>query len=44
MDVWYCMVRTGRDLKHGQGYEIQKVGEQAYLLEIRQQEIRIPMQ
>ncbi|MEY8266979.1 DUF2194 domain-containing protein [Lachnospiraceae bacterium 64-25] len=44
VDVWYCMVRTGRDLKHGQGYEIQKVGEQAYLLEIRQQEIRIPMQ
>lgn len=44
VDVWYCMVRTDKELEDGQGYEIQKVGEQAYLLEIRQQEITIPMQ
>lgn len=44
VDVWYCMVRTGKELKSGQGYEIQQVGEQAYLLEIKQQDIIIPMQ
>lgn len=44
VDVWYCMVRTKREIKEGQGFEIQKVGKYAYLLEIRQQEIMIPMQ
>ncbi|MDE7446444.1 MAG: DUF2194 domain-containing protein [Lachnospiraceae bacterium] len=44
VDVWYCMVRTDRNLEDGQGYEMQKVGEDAYLLQIERQEITITMQ
>ncbi|MDE7287621.1 MAG: hypothetical protein K2N55_12380, partial [Lachnospiraceae bacterium] len=44
VDVWYCMVRTKKSLESGSGYEVQKIGEHAYLLEIRQQEIVITMQ
>lgn len=44
VDVWYCMVRTRRDLEDGQGYEIQKIGDDAYLLQISQQEVAISMQ
>lgn len=43
VDVWYCMVRTEKELDEGLGYEIQQIGEDAYLLEIRQQEVTIPI-
>lgn len=41
VDVWYCMVRTERKLEDGPGYEVEQVGDDAYLLEIRQQEVAI---
>lgn len=40
-DVWYCMVRTEKALKDGQGYEVSQIGDDAYLLEISQQEITV---
>lgn len=43
VDVWYCMVRTKKTLKDGQDYEILQVGEDAYLLTIRQQEVTVPL-
>lgn len=43
VDVWYCMVRTKKSLKDGQDYEILQVGEDAYLLTIRQQEVTVPL-
>ncbi len=43
VDVWYCMVRTKEELKDGQGYEIVQAGKDAYLLEIRQQEVTVPI-
>lgn len=43
VDVWYCVVRTERNIEEGDGYTVQKIGEEAYLLEIRQQEVRILM-
>lgn len=42
-DVWYCVVRTERNIVEGDGYEVQKIGEEAYLLEIRRQEVGILM-
>lgn len=42
-DVWYCMIRTEKDPEDGQGYEAWQVGEDAYLLEIRQQEVMVPL-
>lgn len=41
VDVWYCIIRTKKELDEGPGYEIQQIGEDAYLLEIRQQEVTI---
>lgn len=43
VDVWYCMIRTEKNLEDGLGYEAQKVGEDAYLLEIRQQEVVVTL-
>lgn len=43
VDVWYCMIRTEKNPEDGQGYEIQQVGKDAYLLEIRQQEIVVSL-
>ncbi len=43
VDVWYCMIRTEKKLSEGQGYEVLYAGEDAYLLEIKDQEITIPL-
>lgn len=44
VDVWYCMVRTDRELKEAHGVEIEKIGEDAYLLTISRQQVQIPME
>ena len=44
VDVWYCMIRTKKELQEASGVEIEKVGEDAYLLTISQQQVRIPME
>ncbi len=43
VDVWYCIIRTEEELQDGEGYEVQEVGKNAYLLEITQQEITVPI-
>ncbi len=42
-DIWYCVVRTRKEIEEGDGYEVQKIGEGAYLLEVSQQEVSIAM-
>ncbi|MDE7331570.1 MAG: DUF2194 domain-containing protein [Lachnospiraceae bacterium] len=41
VDVWYCMVRTDKELHEGPDYKVHRIGEDAYLLEIRSREVTV---
>lgn len=41
VDVWYCMVRTDKELREGPGYEVSRIGKDAYLLEIKSSEVTV---
>lgn len=40
-DIWYCVVRTQKEVAEGDGYEVSEIGEGAYLLKVFRQEITI---
>lgn len=39
VDVWYCMVRTDKEIHEGPGYGVQRIGKDAYLLEITSSQV-----
>ncbi len=43
VDVWYCMVRTKDQLEDAQGVDVQKVGEDAWLLTVSRQQVQVPV-
>ena len=42
-DLWHCMLRTDKTPEEGNGYEVEKVGKNAYLIKITQQEVKISL-
>lgn len=43
VDVWYCILRTDKMPQEGDGYQAKRIGMDAWLLEITEQEVRIPL-